>query len=75
MDDDLPIFFRRVSPICGNIEEANAAVLSQYAAFGVVNPCVIIEPFTEESLPNAESASKVKPNARVDRPAQTGAEQ
>ena len=53
MDDDLPIFFRRVSPICGNIEEANAAVLSQYASFGFVNPCVIIEPFTEESLPNA----------------------
>lgn len=45
MPDDMPVFFRRVAPICGNIEEANAAILSEYSFFGHVSPCIIIEPF------------------------------
>jgi hypothetical protein len=45
--DDLPVFFRRIAPICGNIEEASGAVLSQYSSWGNLNPCIIIEPFVD----------------------------
>ena len=44
MPDDLPVFFERVLPICGSIEEAGAAVKDQYGSFGQVHPCVIIRP-------------------------------
>lgn len=47
MPDDLPVFFRRVAPTFGNIEEASGAIFSQYSSFGVVSPCVIIEPFVD----------------------------
>lgn len=46
--NNLPVFFRRVAPICGNIEEASSAILSNYSSFGIVNPCLIVEPFKED---------------------------
>ena len=46
--DNLPVFFRRMAPITGNIEEASAAILSDYSSFGKVSPCLIIEPFDDE---------------------------
>ena len=48
MPDELPVFFRRIAPICGNVEEASSAILSNYSSFGVVNPCLIVEPFEKE---------------------------
>lgn len=45
--DDTPVYFRRVAPFCGNIEEAGAANLDQIAAFGLLYPCVIVEPVAE----------------------------
>lgn len=43
-DKKLPVYFRRISPITGNIEEACSAELSNVGSFGIVEPCVIIEP-------------------------------
>jgi hypothetical protein len=48
LDDDLPVFFRRVAPVCGNIEEAGRVEVSTYAFFGIENPCAIIEPMADE---------------------------
>lgn len=48
LPDDLPIFFRRVAPICGNIESAGGANLDEYSFFGIVEPCLIIEPMRDE---------------------------
>lgn len=45
---DLPVFFRRVAPVAGNIEEAGFANLDKFASFGVTFPCVIIEPMKDE---------------------------
>lgn len=42
--DDLPVFFRRVAPIAGNIEEAGTAIVVEYGFFGLSLPCLIIEP-------------------------------
>lgn len=47
--DDSEIFFRRIPPICGNIESAGAVVQSTYSLFGVVTPCVIIEPYSDKT--------------------------
>lgn len=46
--DDTPIFFRRVAPLCGNIEEAGAVVVDTYSSFGVVSTCIIIEPIKDD---------------------------
>jgi len=43
-DDDLPVFFRRVAPIAGNIEEAGMCKKDTVSFFGVIEECVIIEP-------------------------------
>jgi len=48
LPDDMLVFFRRVAPCCGTIEEASAAISSQFYAFGNVYPCLIIEPFEAE---------------------------
>ena len=45
--DDLPVFFRRIAPLCGNLEEAGAATVDSYAFFGQTSPCIIIEPRSE----------------------------
>ncbi len=42
--DEHPVYFRRVAPVCGNIEGAYRAELSEYAFFGGLYPCVILEP-------------------------------
>lgn len=41
---DLPIFFRRIAPICGNIEGAGRIKKDKYGFFGLSLPCLIIEP-------------------------------
>lgn len=46
MPDDLPVFFRRIAPICGNIESAGKASLDEYSSFGIVERCLIIEPIS-----------------------------
>lgn len=46
--DDTPVYFRRIAPICGNIEAAGAAALDEASAFGSVFPCIIIEPMQDE---------------------------
>ena len=48
MADDLPVFFRRVTPICGNIEEAGSARVDRFGFFGQSLPCVIVEPMQDE---------------------------
>ncbi len=47
MDSNLPVYFRRVSAIAGNIEQAASAELSTASFFGIVEPVVIIEPFKD----------------------------
>ena len=49
LPDDMPVFFRRVAPLCGNIEEASAAIPSQFSSFGKVYPCLIVEPFEADT--------------------------
>ena len=46
--DDQPAFFRRIAPICGNIEEVGKVAISTYSTFGQVLPCVIFEPMSDE---------------------------
>jgi len=48
LDDKLEVFFRRVAPLTGNIEEAFSVELSEYAFFGQTVPCVILEPAKDE---------------------------
>lgn len=48
MPDEYEVFFRRVAPICGNIEEAGRIEIGKYSTFGIVIPCVIIEPMADE---------------------------
>ncbi len=48
LDDDLPVFFRRVPPVCGNIEELGQVVQDSYGFFGKSIPCVILEPMKED---------------------------
>lgn len=40
--DDLPVFFERVAPVCGNIEQAYVVEESVYGFFGKEIPCLII---------------------------------
>lgn len=46
--DDLEVFFRRVAPVCGNIESAYNVSKDTYAFFGQTIPCVIIEPSKDD---------------------------
>ena len=46
--DNTPVFFRRIAPLCGNIEQAGIAKLDEYSFFGIVEPCVIIEPQSDD---------------------------
>lgn len=48
LPDDLPVFFRRIAPLCGNIESAGDAKLDEYAFFGMTAPCLIIEPIGDD---------------------------
>ena len=48
MPDDTEVFFRRVAPLCGNIESAGKIELSTYGCFGESVPCAIIEPLNDE---------------------------
>jgi hypothetical protein len=52
--DDYEIFFRRVVPICGNIEAAGKVIQSTYQTFGIVVPCLIVEPYTDEEVETAQ---------------------
>ena len=47
LPNDLPVFFRRISPVAGNIEQAGAANLSKFSSFGVIDQCLIIEPMSD----------------------------
>ena len=42
--DETPIYFRRIAPLCGNIEGAYSMELSEVSSFGVASPCLIFEP-------------------------------
>ena len=48
LPDNLPVFFRRIAPICGTIEAAYSANLDEYSFFGIVEPCLILEPSKDE---------------------------
>ena len=56
MSDELPVFFRRVAPICGNVEEAGSVRVDRFGFFGQSLPCVIVEPMRDEDdIANAAS--------------------
>lgn len=46
--DDLPVYFRRISPIAGNVEEAGSIQQGAVGFFGRELPCAIIEPMADE---------------------------
>lgn len=46
--DELEVFFRRVAPICGNIEAAGFVNKDKYSTFGQIVPCIIIEPMSDK---------------------------
>ena len=48
MPDDWPVYFRRVAPLCGNIEEAGTVNADKYAFFGGLYDCAIIEPCRDD---------------------------
>ncbi|MNM92486.1 hypothetical protein D3C81_1048230 [compost metagenome] len=41
-EDNLEIFFERVAPVCGNVEQAYVIAQETYAFFGHEIPCLII---------------------------------
>jgi len=47
MPDEWPVYFRRVAPVLGNIEEAGSIRADRYAFFGSEYPCAIVEPFED----------------------------
>lgn len=71
-NDDLPVFFRRISPMCGNIEEAGRVVEATYSFFGQEFPCVIIEPVSniegdeDSSDANASSQESTIPGLKYE---------
>ena len=48
MPDDWTVYFRRVAPVCGNIEEAGSINADKSAFFGTEYPCAIIEPCKDD---------------------------
>lgn len=48
LPNDMPVFFRRVAPVAGNIEKAGSANKDTFSSFGVVQDCLIIEPITDD---------------------------
>jgi len=48
LPNDMPVFFRRVAPVAGNIETAGSANKDTFSSFGVVQDCLIIEPITDD---------------------------
>ena len=46
--DDLEVFFRRVAPICGNIESVGKIEQTTFSTFGVEVPCIVIEPYPDK---------------------------
>jgi len=65
LPDELPVYFRRISPIGGNIEEAYHVEPSTYACFGQALPCLIIEPASAEYNEGYEA----EPSAQCPHPA------
>lgn len=58
------VFFRRVPPICGNIESAEIVYESVYGSFGVTLPCVIIGGYEEaEKIENEAAEQSVEPDS------------
>ena len=49
MPDNLPVYFRRIAPFCGNIEEVGAVNEDKLSSFGKLYPCVIIEAEPDEA--------------------------
>lgn len=47
MPDEWDVYFRRVAPICGNIEYAGSINADKMSSFGVVHDCAIIEPMRD----------------------------
>lgn len=54
LPDDLPVYFRRIAPFIGNIEEAGSANLDKFASFGSEYPCLIIEPMKDDDEDETE---------------------
>ncbi len=48
ISDDIPVFFRRVAPITGNIEMAGSVNKDTFSSFGIVEDCLIIEPMVDD---------------------------
>ena len=42
------VFFRRVAPICGNIEAVGKVSQDEFSTFGIVDKCIIFEPYTDD---------------------------
>ncbi len=56
LPNDMPVFFRRVAPVAGNIETAGSANKDTFSSFGVVQDCLIIEPITDDKDGEAQQA-------------------
>lgn len=65
LDDSLPVFFRRVAPVCGNIEEAGQVMESTYGFFGKSLPCVIIGPMEDEQPQDEDDQDNPDPKAVI----------
>jgi len=48
MPDEWPVYFRRIAPLCGNVEEAGTINADKYSSFGTLYPCAIIEPVKDD---------------------------
>ena len=56
LPNDMPVFFRRVAPVAGNIETAGSANKDTFSSFGVVQDCLIIEPITDDEDGEAQQS-------------------
>lgn len=57
--EDLPVFFRKVVPIFGNISEIGKIHKDTYGSFGLSLPCIIIEPMFDEGGTSSETLVNV----------------
>lgn len=54
--DDVEVVFRRVAPVCGNVEVAGRAEMSTYGFFGTSVPCLILEPEEDDDAESTRPA-------------------
>jgi hypothetical protein len=43
------VFFRRIAPICGNIEAVGKVSQDKFSSWGFIDSCIIFEPYKDDN--------------------------